>query len=133
MIAYSYDEKGYFNGSQNCQIDPLESAQAGKEIYLLPAKCTFKKPLEEKEGFKIKWTGKKWVYEEIIEPAVEEKEPTEEEKKKIRIYELKSLLASSDYKALKYAEGWISEEEYKETKEQRQQWRDEINEIESSL
>lgn len=46
-----------------------------------------------------------------------------------RIAELKSLLASTDYQAIKYAEGVLSEEEYLSIKEQRQLWRDEINEL----
>ena len=60
----------------------------------------------------------------VIVPAYK---PTEEELKHIRIYELKKLLADTDYKAIKYAEGLISEEEYAETKAQRQAWRDELN------
>lgn len=47
-----------------------------------------------------------------------------------RIVELKSLLTESDYKAIKYAEGYITEEEYSEVKLLRQSWRDEINELE---
>jgi hypothetical protein len=53
----------------------------------------------------------------------------EEEVKAERIAELKKLLSDTDYKAIKYAEGLISEEEYVETKAQRQAWRDEINEL----
>lgn len=44
-----------------------------------------------------------------------------------RIAELKRLLTDTDYKAIKYSEGLISEEEYAEVKAQRQAWRDEIN------
>lgn len=50
-----------------------------------------------------------------------------------RICELKKLLADSDYKAIKYAEGLISETEYTITKAQRQAWRDEINALEGLL
>lgn len=46
---------------------------------------------------------------------------------------LKKLLADTDYKAIKYAEGLISETEYTITKAQRQAWRDEINAIEGML
>lgn len=48
-----------------------------------------------------------------------------------RIEMLKSELASTDYKAIKYAEGWISEEEYAPIKATRQEIRDEINELEA--
>jgi hypothetical protein len=47
-----------------------------------------------------------------------------------KIEELKHRLEETDYKAIKYAEGLISEEEYADTKALRQSWRDEINELE---
>ena len=43
---------------------------------------------------------------------------------------LKSKLSETDYRAIKYAEGLISEEEYANVKVQRQAWRDRINELE---
>lgn len=48
-----------------------------------------------------------------------------------RIAELKRLLTASDYKAIKYAEGALTPEEYAETKAERQAWRNEINELEN--
>lgn len=48
-----------------------------------------------------------------------------------RIDELKQLLADSDYKALKFAEGWLTGDEYALTKAERQAWRDEINALEA--
>lgn len=50
-----------------------------------------------------------------------------------RIEMLKAELASTDYKAIKYAEGWISEEEYAPIKAVRQAIRDEINLLETQL
>lgn len=53
-----------------------------------------------------------------------------------RIYEineLKQKLNDTDYKAIKYAEGQLSEEEYAPAKVERQEWRDRINELETSL
>lgn len=44
---------------------------------------------------------------------------------------LKQLLANSDYQALKHADGELSDEEYAEMKEKRQQWRDRINELQA--
>lgn len=46
-----------------------------------------------------------------------------------RIYNLKALLNSTDYKAIKYAEGLITESDYAPIKAQRQAYRDEINEL----
>ena len=53
--------------------------------------------------------------------------------KKRQISRLKLELSKSDYKALKYAEGWITEEEYASIKAERQALRDQINELESEL
>ena len=39
------------------------------------------------------------------------------------------LLNQTDYQALKYGEGQISEEDYAPIKKQRQEWRDRINEL----
>jgi len=50
--------------------------------------------------------------------------------KQTELAELKQQLADTDYKAIKYAEGQIAEEEYAETKAQRQEWRAKINELE---
>jgi hypothetical protein len=50
-----------------------------------------------------------------------------------RIDELKAQLADSDYKAIKFAEGWIPEEEYAPIREERQKIRGEINRLESEL
>ena len=50
-----------------------------------------------------------------------------------RIEELKVLLNDSDYRAIKYAEGCYTDEEYQPYKELRQSYRDEINELEALL
>lgn len=52
---------------------------------------------------------------------------------KFEISRLKAQLKKSDYKAIKYAEGWITEEEYAEIKAERQRIRDEINRLEEEL
>lgn len=52
---------------------------------------------------------------------------------KQRIAELNRLLAKSDYKAIKFAEGLIPAEDYAPIKAERQAWRDEINENEQRL
>ena len=48
-----------------------------------------------------------------------------------KISKLQSLLSHTDYKAIKYAEGLISEQDYAVIKLQRQTWRDEINKLEN--
>lgn len=45
----------------------------------------------------------------------------------------KQLLAQTDYKALKHADGAMTEEEYASTREQRASFRAAVNELESEL
>ena len=47
-----------------------------------------------------------------------------------RISELKEGLSKTDYKAIKFAEGWISEQDFAPVKQLRQALREEINELE---
>jgi hypothetical protein len=49
------------------------------------------------------------------------------------IVELKKYLADTDYKAIKFAEGELSEEAYREDKSQRHDARAKINELESLI
>ena len=46
---------------------------------------------------------------------------------------LKHKLSASDYKAIKYSEGWLTEEEYAPIKAERQAIREEINRLEQEL
>lgn len=64
---------------------------------------------------------------------VEIPKPSQKQLAEQEIQGLKDLLASTDYKAIKYAEGLLTEEEYAETKALRQNWRDKINELEKIL
>lgn len=50
-----------------------------------------------------------------------------------RIAQLKQCLVESDYKALKFADGVLSEKEYAPVRAERQAWRDEINKIEETF
>ena len=65
--------------------------------------------------------------EEITE--LESQTPTVEQ----QILDLKKMLENTDYQAIKYAEGWLTDEEYAPIKLQRQEWRDEINRLEIEL
>lgn len=46
---------------------------------------------------------------------------------------LKHKLNITDYQAIKYAEGELTEEEFAETKQKRKEWRAEINLLEQEL
>ena len=58
---YDHDTKEYLC-SEDAFIDPLETEQQGKEIYLLPADSTFTAPLDAKEGYAVCWNGSAWEY-----------------------------------------------------------------------
>ena len=68
------------------------------------------------------------VYEVAVAP-----QPTEEEKIFNEIRLLKSQLTATDYKALKFSDGALTEEEYAPIRAQRQVWRDQINALEARL
>lgn len=51
----------------------------------------------------------------------------------VQIVNLKLKLQQTDYKAIKYSEGWLTDEEYADTKAERQRIRDEINRLEKEL
>lgn len=128
MQAFQFDKDGYYSKTVDCQLDPRASELAGRDVYLLPGNSTFSEPLPEKPGFKVKFTGTAWEYEEIpAEP--EDPEPTPEELKQAEIWELKGKLAASDYAVIKIAEGAATAEEYADLIKSRQEWRARINEL----
>lgn len=46
---------------------------------------------------------------------------------------LKNNLKATDYKAIKHSEGLISDDDYEETKTQREEWREAINNYEEMI
>ena len=61
MIFYTYDKKTKeYTGTQNAFIDPLETKKQGKNVYLVPAHATDKKPLKTKENQTVIFNGSKW-------------------------------------------------------------------------
>ena len=61
MIFYTYDEKTKeYTGTQNAFIDPLETKKRGKNVYLVPANATDKKPLKTKENQAVIFNGSEW-------------------------------------------------------------------------
>lgn len=67
----------------------------------------------------------KGEYYEVVEIA----SPTQEELNAMEVERLKSELASTDYKCLKYVDGALSESEYAEVKAYRAELRQRINEL----
>lgn len=83
MFAYRYNPDNHiYEGTQECQRDPMASIRLGKDVYLLPGDCTYTEPPEPKEGFNIVWNGEGWEYQEIPPKEDEPKpyEPTLEDK-----------------------------------------------------
>lgn len=65
MQTYKFDEQmKEFLYAEEAFLDPLETEQQGKEVYLLPADSTFTAPLEAKEGYAVCWNGTAWEYVE---------------------------------------------------------------------
>ena len=61
MIVYIYDEKTKEStGTQNAFLDPLETKKQGKNVYLVPANATDKKPLKTKENQAVIFNGSEW-------------------------------------------------------------------------
>lgn len=70
---------------------------------------------------------------EVITEPISEQEHLNNIKiyeKQQEISELKQKLRDTDYQAIKFAEGRLTQEEYQSISNQRQQWRDKINELE---
>ena len=138
-ICYRYDqEKKTFQQSEEMLKDPLESELQGKDIWLLPADCTLIEPPEAKEGFDIVWSGDAWEYKEKEKPKEEEPYvPTEKEKTKQEIWELKAKLSETDYKILKCSEASLLGQELPYDLDavvsERDGWRAQINELEEKL
>ena len=50
-----------------------------------------------------------------------------------QILQLRGMLHNTDFKAIKYAEGELTEEEYAPIKEDRRSWRAQINALEKEI
>lgn len=99
MIAYGYDDNGYYTGEKTCQIDPLESKRKGEFVYLLPANATWDEPLPEKEGYRVRFVDGAWIYEEIPQPEPAP-EPTQEEKEQAVRAVRNGYLSATDFTQL---------------------------------
>ncbi|MEE3404538.1 MAG: hypothetical protein VZR73_10685 [Acutalibacteraceae bacterium] len=73
-----------------------------------------------------------WTYRKELCPMKTEEDLLKDQYR-LEITQLKKLLSDSDYKAIKFAEGQISEDEYSEIKSERQGYRDRINYLEGLL
>jgi len=109
-------------GEFNCQDFP-EIPGKGYEI-------------SEDELIKLGLHELKWGEDEEGRTILIPNDPTDENARNEAnrvIAELKANLAKTDYQAIKFAEGELSEEEYAPIREDRKAWRAEINEKEEIL
>ena len=90
-----------------------------------------KQPLPDKYSYYVVVDGKF---------TIKRRTPTDEELHNDDIQDinreinvLKKRLFDTDYKAIKYSEGWLTDKEYAEVKAQREEWRKRINKLEASL
>ena len=90
-----------------------------------------KQPLPDRYSYYAVVDGKFTIKRRT--PTVEEVKADEATEINRQIRELKQKLFDTDYKALKYSEGWLTDEEYAEAKAQREEWRSAINQLEERL
>ena len=99
------------------------------------------KTIKDLKEHKIMWSNKELVenpnYQEYKNKFDEINLKIKKREAKNSLYNqiatLKKQLSDSDYRAIKYFEGYYTEEEYAQYKAQRQEWRDEINRLEEEL
>lgn len=86
------------------------------------------------EGFLEEFRPGKYRYKtNAVQENPEYEEPEDISPVLEEIERLKSELSATDYKVLKYMEGWLSEAEYTPIKAQRQELRERINGLEKQL
>lgn len=90
-----------------------------------------KQPLPDRYSYYAVVDGKFTIKRRT--PTVEEVKADEAIEINRQIRELKQKLSDTDYKAIKYSEGWLTDEEYAEVKAQREEWRSAINQLEERL
>ena len=105
----------------------------GKDIkpYIEITEQERKQPLPDKYSYYAVVNGKFTIKRRT--PTVEELHKDDIQAINREISELKKKLFDTDYKAIKYSEGLLTDEEYAEVKVQRQEWRKKINELEEKL
>lgn len=80
------------------------------------------------------WEGGKVVpYAKTAEEIAEEDTKEKRKQAQSKIFALKAKLRDTDYKAIKFAEGEMTAEEFEPVKAERKAWRAEINELETLL
>lgn len=88
MKIYNFDNNGYFTNESIAKIDPMESKEQGKDIYLLPKNATFVAPIEyNSELEKIRFQDNQWIIEDIVKQGTFYLKSNGEEYQEIKIKE----------------------------------------------
>lgn len=105
----------------------------GKDVqpYIEITEQERKQPLPDKYSYYAVINGKFTIKRRT--PTPQEAKADEIVSINKQIQELKQKLSDTDYKAIKYSEGWITEKDYAEVKQQREDWRSAINKLEEEL
>lgn len=90
-----------------------------------------KQPLPDRYSYYAVENGKFVIKRRT--PTAEELSADQKRAINQEIAQLKANLFKTDYKAIKFSEGLLTVDEYKETKSQREAWRKRINELEEQL
>ncbi|MDO4377974.1 MAG: DUF2977 domain-containing protein [Erysipelotrichia bacterium] len=115
-VKITFDDNGYIQSF--CAVGELEGS-AEYEV--------------DKEHFYENVAGYRLVNGELTFDKSYKQQAEYKRKTEVEIIELKKKLRDTDYQALKFAEGFISAEDYESIKAERQHWRDEINTLERNL
>ena len=128
------------------ELDFKQGRLVGEKLFIAHHEAVEAKAAVYVEREVIEPSGGISVYKDLVSPAIEAKEAydeyediqvyvpyTEKELAEREIIALKQQLFATDYQAIKYAEGELTEEEYAETKAKRKAWRERINELEEKI
>lgn len=77
MKAYAIDDSGVFIGKVDRQLDPVESKNKKKDVYLMPAGAIDVRPPNIPAGKQARWSGFDWIIEDKPTPPEKPKDPVE--------------------------------------------------------
>ncbi len=142
-----------FNENKTVELTEYDLSRGYLKEDVLETEIPEQAAVEKKFHYKVikEYPNGGKILEEVVDvggkpyiPALTEREEilvyipyTEAELKRRKaeqeISELKAKLRDTDYQAIKYAEGMFTLSEYAPIREQRQAWRDRINELEGEI
>ena len=118
MIKVNYDSNTGKVVAFNKDTEPYIEITEQERLQPLPDKYSYYCVENGKFGIKRRTPTEEELAKDIISNRNKE------------INELKAKLAQTDYQAIKFAEGWITADDYAPTKALRNSWRARINELE---